>query len=108
MRRRPYADWRSDLRSLCRPAKQRKSKLARRRTTILFKKTLAEAIPSTRIHRVAGLSDCTAFVTTRPFRAPHHTISDVGLTGGERVPMTGEVSLAHHGILCSDELPKFM
>jgi magnesium chelatase family protein len=78
--------------------------LARRLTTILPTMTLAEAIETTRIHSVAGLTgDRTAFVTTRPFRAPHHTISDVGLIGGGHIPMPGEVSLAH--IL--DELPEF-
>jgi magnesium chelatase family protein len=69
--------------------------------------TLAEAIETTRIHHVAGLtSDRTAFVTTRPFRAPHHPISDVGLIGGGQVPMPGEVSLAHHGVHLLDELPE--
>jgi magnesium chelatase family protein len=82
--------------------------LARRLTTILPDLTLAEAIETTRIHSVAGLTgDRTAFVTTRPFRAPHHTISDVGLIGGGQVPMPGEVSLAHNGILFLDELPEF-
>jgi hypothetical protein len=71
------------------------SMLARRLTTILPAMTLAEALETTRIHRVAGLTgDRTALVTTRPFRAPHHTISDAGLIGGGRVPMPGEVSLA--------------
>jgi hypothetical protein len=66
--------------------------------------TLAEAIETTRIHRVAGLTgDHTAWVTTRPFRAPHHTISDVGLIGGGHVPMPGEVSFAHHGVRFLDE-----
>jgi magnesium chelatase family protein len=70
--------------------------------------TQAEALETTRIHRVAGLTgDRTAFVTTRPFRAPYHTISDVGLIGGGQVPMPGDVSLAHHGILFLDELPEF-
>jgi len=70
--------------------------------------SLAEALETTRIHRVAGLTGGrTAFVTTRPFRAPHHTISDVGLIGGGQLPMPGEVSLAHHGILFLDELPEF-
>jgi magnesium chelatase family protein len=82
--------------------------LARRLTTILPDLTLPDAIDTTRIHRVAGLTgDRTAFVTTRPFRAPHHTLSDVGLIGGGQVPMPGEVSLAHHGILFLDELPEF-
>ncbi|MGH8068338.1 MAG: YifB family Mg chelatase-like AAA ATPase [Candidatus Entotheonellia bacterium] len=85
-----------------------KSMLARRLTTILPDMTLPEAIETTRIHSVAGLTgDRTAFVTTRPFRAPHHTISDVGLIGGGQVPLPGEVSLAHHGILFLDELPEF-
>src|SRR5262245_57572755 len=81
--------------------------LARRLTTILAAVTLAEAIETTRIHRVAGLTgDRTALVTTRPFRAPHHPISDVGLIGGGQVPMPGDVSLAHHGVLFLDELPE--
>jgi hypothetical protein len=70
--------------------------------------TLAEAIETTRIHSVAGLTgDRTALVTTRPFRAPHHTISDAGLIGGGHVPMPGEGSRAHQGILFLDELPEF-
>jgi magnesium chelatase family protein len=82
--------------------------LARRLTTILPAMTLAEAIKTTHIHSVAGLTgDRTALVTTRPFRAPHHTISAVGLIGGGHVPMPGEVSLAHNGVLCLDELPEF-
>jgi magnesium chelatase family protein len=81
--------------------------LARRLTTILPAMTLAEAIETTRIHRVAGLTgDRTALVTTRPFRAPHQTISDAGLIGGGQVPRTGEVSLAHNGVRFLDELPK--
>jgi magnesium chelatase family protein len=82
--------------------------LARRLTTILPAMTLAEAIETTRIHRVAGLTGArTALVTTRLFRAPHHTLSDAGLIGGGQVPLPGEVSLAHHGILFLDELPEF-
>ena len=81
--------------------------LARRLTTILPAMTLAEALETTRIHRVAGLTgDRTALVTTRPCRVPHQTISDVGLIGGSHVPRPGEVSLAHHGVVCLDELPK--
>src|SRR5918999_2181477 len=69
---------------------------------------LAEALETTRLHRVAGLTrGGTTVVTTRPFRAPHHTISDVGLIGGGHIPMPGEVSLAHHGVLFLDELPEF-
>jgi magnesium chelatase family protein len=82
--------------------------LARRLTTMLPAMSLAEALETTRIHRVAGLTGArTAVVTTRPCRALHHTISDVGLIGGGQVPMLGEVSLAHHGILFLDELPEF-
>lgn len=76
------------------------SKLARLLTTILAEMTLAEAIETTRIHSVAGLTgDRTELVTTRPFRAPHHTISDAGLMGGGQEPMPEEVWLAHHSIL---------
>src|SRR5918995_6717206 len=82
------------------------SMLARRLTTILPAMTLAEALETTRIHRVAGLTgDRTALVTTRPFRAPHHIISDAGLIGGGHVPMPGDVSLAPHAILFLDALP---
>jgi magnesium chelatase family protein len=82
--------------------------LAHRLTTILPDMTLAEAIETTRIHRVAGLTgDRTAVVMSRPFRAPHDTISDVGLIGGGQVPLPGEVSLAHNGMLFLDELPEF-
>jgi magnesium chelatase family protein len=81
--------------------------LARRLTTILLAMTLPEALETTRIHRVAGLTGArTALVTTRPFRAPHHTISDVGLIGGGQVPMPEEVSLAHHGGLFLDARPE--
>jgi magnesium chelatase family protein len=84
-----------------------KSMLARRLTTILPAMTLAEAIETTRIHSVAGLTgDRTALVTTRPCRPPHHTISDAGLIGGGHVPMLGDVSLAHHGVRLLDELPE--
>jgi magnesium chelatase family protein len=82
--------------------------LARRLTIILPVMTLAEAIETTRIHRVAGRTgDRSALITTRPFRAPHHTISDVGLIGGGHILMPGEVSLAHHGVLFLAELPEF-
>jgi Magnesium chelatase, subunit ChlI len=82
-------------------------RLARRLTSILPTMTLAEALEPTRLHRVAGLTGArTALVTTRPCRAPHHTISDAGLIGGGHVPLPGEVSLAHHGVLCLDERPE--
>jgi magnesium chelatase family protein len=81
--------------------------LARRLTTILPAMTLAEAIETTRIHRVAGLTGGrTALVITRPCRAPHHTISDVGLIGGGHVPRPGDVSLAHHGVRFLDAWPE--
>jgi magnesium chelatase family protein len=81
--------------------------LARRLTTILPDMTLAEALDTTRIHRVAGLTgNRTACVMTLLCRAPPHTMSDVGLIGGGQVLMPGEVSLAHHGVLCLDELPE--
>jgi magnesium chelatase family protein len=79
-----------------------------RLTTLLPEATLAEALETMRIHRVAGRTgDRTALVTTRPFRAPHHTLSDVGLIGGGHMPMPGEGSLAHHGVLFLDERPEF-
>jgi magnesium chelatase family protein len=82
--------------------------LARRLTTILPTMTLPKALETTRSPRVAGrTSDRTALVTTRPFCAPHHTISDAGLIGGGHVPMPGEVSLAHNGVLFLDEWPEF-
>ena len=80
--------------------------LARRLTTILPAMTLAEAIETTRIHRVAGLTgDRAGLVTTRPCRAPHLTISDAGLIGGGHVPILGEVSLAHQDSLSWGQLP---
>jgi magnesium chelatase family protein len=82
------------------------SMLARRLTTILPAMTLAEAIETARIHSMAGhTGGRTAWVTTRPCRAPHQTIADVGLIGAGAVPMPGDVSLAHHGMLLLDELP---
>jgi magnesium chelatase family protein len=82
--------------------------LARRLTTILPAMILADAIDTTRIQRGAGLTGgCTAVVTMRPCRAPHHTISEVGVIGGGPRPLPGEVSLAHYGNLLLDELPEF-
>ncbi len=85
-----------------------KSMLAKRLVTILPTMTEEEAIETTKIHSVAGLVDAkNSFLATRPFRSPHHTISDVGLLGGSSHPTPGEVSLAHNGLLFLDELPEF-
>lgn len=82
--------------------------LARRVASILPELSLNEALDTTRIHSVAGtLKGHQALVTQRPFRAPHHTISDAGLLGGGTHPIPGEVSLAHNGVLFLDELPEF-
>jgi magnesium chelatase family protein len=85
-----------------------KTMLARRLPTILPNLSLEEAISTTKIHSICGLlPPRQALLATRPFRAPHHTISDAGLIGGGNIPRPGEVSLAHHGVLFLDELPEF-
>lgn len=85
-----------------------KTMLAKRLPTILPDMTMEEALETTKIHSVAGLNNSkVGVITTRPFRPPHHTISDVGLIGGGTVPKPGEVSLAHNGVLFLDELPEF-
>ncbi|MDQ3048381.1 MAG: YifB family Mg chelatase-like AAA ATPase [Bacteroidota bacterium] len=85
-----------------------KTMLAKRLPTILPPMNLHEALETTKIHSVAGkMGKNTGLVSTRPFRSPHHTISDVALVGGGGVPQPGEISLSHNGVLFLDELPEF-
>lgn len=84
-----------------------KTMLARRLPTILPEMSYDEMLEVTRVYSAAGLLAGSGTVATRPFRAPHHTVSDAGLVGGGLTPKPGEVSLAHHGLLFLDELPEF-
>jgi len=85
-----------------------KSMLAKRLVTILPRLSFAEAVEVTKIHSIMGkIHDKEPYTSTRPFRSPHHTISDAGLVGGGSKPVPGEISLAHNGVLFLDELPEF-
>lgn len=84
-----------------------KTMMARRIPSILPNLSFDEALETTKIHSVAGTLKDRGLITTRPFRAPHHTISGVSLVGGGRIPKPGEISLAHNGVLFLDELPEF-
>jgi magnesium chelatase family protein len=85
-----------------------KTMLAKRIPTIIPPLTLEEALETTKIHSVAGkIDDHTVLMTKRPFRSPHHTISDVALVGGGTFPQPGETSLGHNGVFFLDELPEF-
>jgi len=85
-----------------------KTMLAKRIPSIIPPLTLAEALETTKIHSVAGkMEGNSSLMTHRPFRSPHHTISDIALVGGGSYPQPGEISLAHNGVLFMDELPEF-
>jgi magnesium chelatase family protein len=85
-----------------------KTMLAKRLATVLPDMNFEESLETTKIHSVMGLIPSgSSLIVTRPFRSPHHTISDAGLVGGGQIPKPGEVSLSHNGVLFLDELPEF-
>jgi magnesium chelatase family protein len=84
-----------------------KTMLAKRLPSILPPMTLQEALETTKIHSVVGKIENQGLISVRPFRSPHHTISDVALVGGGQYPQPGEISMAHNGVLFLDELPEF-
>ena len=84
-----------------------KTMMAKRVSTILPDMTFSEALEVTKIHSIAGKMLNNGLIKSRPFRSPHHTISQIGLIGGGRIPKPGEISLAHNGVLFLDELPEF-
>ncbi|UGU16043.1 YifB family Mg chelatase-like AAA ATPase [Sinomicrobium kalidii] len=84
-----------------------KTMLAKRLPSILPPMTIHEALETTKIHSVTGRTENSGLMTDRPFRSPHHTISDVALVGGGTYPQPGEISLSHNGVLFLDELPEF-
>ena len=81
--------------------------ISKRLPSILPEMNFQEALETTKIHSVAGILETHGLLCQRPFRSPHHSISDVALVGGGSFPQPGEISLAHNGVLFLDELPEF-